>query len=78
LDARKFTKQRLLIDDIRLRIDWRVSLLSEGRRRESDETTDNNGGKHETYARQAMYHDRSFRRSVRRWADPFVRVAITP
>src|SRR4029077_1192883 len=62
LDAREFAKQRPLIDDVRLRVNRRIRLLGEGRRRESNETADHNGGKYQTCARQELWHGRSFRR----------------
>jgi hypothetical protein len=52
LDARKFAKQRLLIDDVRLRINRRIRLLGEGGRRESNKAADHNRGKYQTCARQ--------------------------
>jgi hypothetical protein len=69
LDARKFAQQRLLIDDVRLRVDRRIRLLGEGGRRESDKAPDHGGGKYQACARQELYHGRSFRHVGRRRVD---------
>jgi hypothetical protein len=76
LDARKFPKQRLFIDDVSLRIDWCARLLSKGRRRESDEAADHSGGKYKACARRQICHGPSFCRSRSPTHSP--RVALMP
>jgi hypothetical protein len=50
-DARRLSKQNLLIHDARVRIDQRALGLGAGRRRESDEASDRNRAGDETCSR---------------------------